>query len=532
MVIVLTLYVCYFSHLGAIGFVGPDEPRYAWIARDMARSGDWITPRLYGQPWFEKPPLLYWGGALFFKLLGEGHPEVAARLPSAICALLATLALAWLAWRTHGRECALWLLLLLPASVGMIGFSHAAATDMPFAGMLSLAMVPAAAVLGLIPKDENTPILPHTPWRALLLFGFFLGLAVLAKGPAALILMGGTLFFWALATKRWREALRLFRPASILAFCLTAFPWYAACARRNPDFFRVFIIEHNVKRFLTPEFQHLEPFWYYLPVALLGLFPWFLLLIPVIRRLAASREPVSLLFAISALFTLGFFTVSQSKLPGYILPAVPAIGLLVATTVPALLDRGRLRLIVVVSMLLTLPVAFLFAHQIYRSQSPAGSFHFAAPLRAAAVCLVVGVLAVVALGFLGRPAAAALAGQLTLVVSLFVSLAGGGGRMMDELLSSRPAARSYTRSPAPETSGQDGPFTYELRRAYQYSLNFYFERELPVWNGDKSRAAVIFLSPRGSHLEAHCLEKPVLPAVSLCRWEPSLSGAGARRQLQ
>ena len=68
--ILITLYVCYFSHLGTIGFVGPDEPRYAWIARDMAESGDWITPRLYGQPWFEKPPLYYWGAAVSFKLFG------------------------------------------------------------------------------------------------------------------------------------------------------------------------------------------------------------------------------------------------------------------------------------------------------------------------------------------------------------------------------------------------------------------------------------------------------------------------------
>ena len=98
--ILTTLYICYFSHLGVIGFVGPDEPRYAWIARDMAETGDWVTPRLYGKPWFEKPPLLYWGGAIFFKLFGSSAPEVAARLPSAISALLATLALAWLAWRT------------------------------------------------------------------------------------------------------------------------------------------------------------------------------------------------------------------------------------------------------------------------------------------------------------------------------------------------------------------------------------------------------------------------------------------------
>src|SRR5882724_1691782 len=207
--IVVTLCICYFSHLGVIGFVGPDEPRYAWIARDMAETGDWVTPRLYGKPWFEKPPLLYWGGAIFFKLLGEGHPEVAARLPSAISALLATLALAWLAWRTYGGETARWLLLLLPTSVGMIGFSHAAATDMPFAAMLTIAMVCAVVLLrlslecgGLPPLSQNkavptklegppapsavstqraTPPFANTSWRAALLFGFFLGLAVLAK---------------------------------------------------------------------------------------------------------------------------------------------------------------------------------------------------------------------------------------------------------------------------------------------------------------------------------------------------------------
>jgi len=110
--ILATLYICYFSHLGAIGFVGPDEPRYAWIARDMAETGDWITPRLYGKPWFEKPPLFYWGAAMCFKLFGVS--EAAARLPSAISALFATLALAWLAWRLYGAETARWFLLLLP----------------------------------------------------------------------------------------------------------------------------------------------------------------------------------------------------------------------------------------------------------------------------------------------------------------------------------------------------------------------------------------------------------------------------------
>src|SRR5216683_3545930 len=332
--IVVTLYICYFSHLGVIGFVGPDEPRYAWIARDMAETGDWVTPRLYGKPWFEKPPLLYWGGAIFFKLFGCSAPEVAARLPSAISALLATLALACLAWRTYGEECARWLLLLLPTSVGMIGFSHAAATDMLFAGMLTIAMVCAAVVLGLVAKNENMPILPRAPWLALILFGFFLGLAALAKGPAAIILSGGAIFFWAIFTKRWRDALRMLHPLAIAAFCITALPWYILCARRNPDFFRVFIIEHNFKRYLTPEFQHIQPFWFYLPVLLVAFLPWIALFLWSVAEgtaklwRARSTSASTWLFLCWAGFCLLFFSVSQSKLPGYILPAFPAIGLL------------------------------------------------------------------------------------------------------------------------------------------------------------------------------------------------------------
>src|SRR4029077_17810625 len=141
--------VCLFGQLGAMGLVGPDEPRYASIARAMAETGDWVTPRLYGNPWFEKPPLYYWGAALSFRLFGVS--EAAARLPSAVSALLATLAIAWLALRLYGPETARWLLLLLPTTVGMIGFSHAAATDMPFSAMFTIAMVAAAILLRLVP---------------------------------------------------------------------------------------------------------------------------------------------------------------------------------------------------------------------------------------------------------------------------------------------------------------------------------------------------------------------------------------------
>jgi 4-amino-4-deoxy-L-arabinose transferase-like glycosyltransferase len=339
--ILATLYVCYFSHLGAIGFVGPDEPRYAWIARDMAETGDWVTPRLYGRPWFEKPPLYYWGAAICFKLFGVS--EAAARLPSAISALLATLAMAWLAWRLYGAETARWLLLLLPTTVGMIGFSHAAATDMPFSAMLTIAMVCAAVIVGLVPdKSSQDGAQPTAPlqgetgvarrWGVLILFGFFLGLAVLAKGPAGVILCGGAGFFWALFTKRWRDAFRLFPPAAIAAFCATALPWYILCARRNPDFFRIFIIEHNFKRYLTPEFQHIQPFWFYVPILFVSIFPWsfFAVLgsVDLLRQHAAWKATASLFFLSWFAFCVLFFTISQSKLPGYVLPAVPPLVLL------------------------------------------------------------------------------------------------------------------------------------------------------------------------------------------------------------
>src|SRR5690349_10379049 len=125
----------------------------------MVESGDWITPRLYGKPWFEKPPLFYWGAALSFKLFGVS--ETTARLPSALCALFATLALAWLARRLYGAAAARCLLLLLPTTAGMIGFSHSAATDMPFSGMLTIAMVCAAAILGLTTSQAQDGVAQH-----------------------------------------------------------------------------------------------------------------------------------------------------------------------------------------------------------------------------------------------------------------------------------------------------------------------------------------------------------------------------------
>ena len=485
LLIVATLYVCYFSHLGAIGFVGPDEPRYAWIARDMTETGDWVTPRLYGKPWFEKPPLFYWGAALSFKLCGVS--EAAARLPSAVSALLATLALAWLALRLYGAETARWLLLLLPTTVGMIGFSHAAATDMPFSAMLTIAMVCAAVVLGLTRK-ENSPFIPQTPWLALVLFGFFLGLAVLAKGPAAIILCGGTVFFWALFTKRWRAALRLFHPAALASFCLTALPWYILCARRNPDFFHIFIIEHNFKRYFTPEFQHIQPFWFYIPILALGLLPWSVSAIGLLRDAKHSWKEggwlssPGLFITCWAIFPLVFFSLSKSKLPGYVLPAVPPLGLLMAQALSVRANKilpGD-RWVEITSGVTLLAIALLTALQFERT--PLGF----APL----IIAVVGFASLI----LNNLPRTVLINAIALIVVVVLTPRGNTREILDGRLSARaaPAAAAMIwKEYSPERSS-----TYKLRRSFQYSLNFYFHRELPGWSLAQAQPGWVYAPAR------------------------------------
>ena len=496
--IVATLYVCYFSHLGAIGFVGPDEPRYAWIARDMVETGDWVTPRLYGKPWFEKPVLYYWGAALCFKLLGVS--EAAARLPSAISALFATLALAWLALRLYGAETARWLLLLLPTTVGMIGFSHAAATDMPFSAMLTIAMVCAAVVLGLT-RNENTPILPRTPWLALILFGFFLGLAGLAKGPAAIILSGGAVFFWALFTKRWRDAFRLFHPAAIGSFCLTALPWYILCARRNPDFFRIFIIEHNFKRYLTPEFQHIQPFWFYVPVLLVAFLPWtaaiFWTAMEGSARVAESKKitPHTLFLLSWSGFVVLFFSLSQSKLPGYVLPSIPAICLIVTRAWIAMASAYRksfrftILTAAVILFLLSVLVRMATPH-IFRANEKFGVI-------ASLIIALMGT-ANILLGIF-YPLCSATDLRKLLAASAFVPILLAVS-LTDGLLSSYfrwdPSGRSLSEEIRRNGIPSQELLARAMSRGQRYSLSFYLHHEVTEWDAEHPREGYLLLGAK------------------------------------
>jgi 4-amino-4-deoxy-L-arabinose transferase-like glycosyltransferase len=513
-----TLYLCYFHNLGAIGLVGPDEPRYAWIARDMGETGDWITPHLYGKPWFEKPPLYYWSAALSFKLFGVS--ETTARLPSAIYALLATLAMAWLAWHIYGAETARWLLLLLPTTVGMIAFSHAAATDMPFGATLTMAMVFAAKLLGLVSGSSSeerqvtsprqilfsSPTLPNA-----LLFGFFMGLAVLAKGPAALILSGGSVFLWAIFIKRWRDAFRCLHPAAIGAFCATALPWYVLCARRNPDFFRIFIIEHNFKRFLTPEFQHIQPFWYYGGILLLAFLPWTLLLLYSVIRgsfelwRARTISHATLFLLCWSLFVVVFFSISKSKLPGYILPTIPAIALLIVRGYLGAKYRNEmvLRWLLTATGMLGL-VAFALAFTLPFG-TDARVFHIGA-------CVVLGLTLPHLL--LGLPESSRrLVFYMTrlsvvplLVLLCFYQYLQSTFLSHHDISGKTLAAELVAKNIPPEDL-----YVGHMQRGQQYSLSFYLRREIRSWS-EEPREGYLLSSGR------NC--KNVITAPWMCSDEP------------
>ncbi len=529
--IVVTLYFCYFSQLGVVGLMGPDEPRYAWIARDMAETGDWITPRLYGSPWFEKPPLYYWGAALSFKLFGVS--ETTARLPSAIAALLATLALAWLAWRVYGSAAARWLLLLLPSTAGMIGFSHAAATDMPFSAMLTCAMVPAAVLLGLVPlakgsdesndQDFGADLSKTAKLVAAALFGLFLGYAMLAKGPAAIVLSGGAVVCWAACTKRWKDTLRLLHPVAIAVFCVVALPWYVLCAIRNPDFLRVFIIEHNFKRFLTPEFQHIQPFWYYAGIVLIALLPWTPALlwgmVTGIRSLVRGQRlgAMSCFLLSWAGFCLVFFTISRSKLPGYILPAIPAIGLLLARTITKFAPARRWSF-AMTSLLpgIALAVLFLelFSHddQILKK---AVAYTPAIELEVAALGAANTLLAITFL--FRRRNFAIVAGVVPVLFAIY---------MVDDALPFTPISTQSSRYLADQIRADEIPLdavrVAGLKRATLYGLNFYLHTDLRDFNGTPTREVYVLTTDRTT------CEK--MPAAVACEdeWQQTANADGVR----
>ncbi len=231
----------FFYGLGPFGLIGADEPRYAQVAREMLEHRDWITPRLGGKPWLEKPPLYYWQAMLAYTIFGVS--DWAARVPAAVDATVIVLA----AYIFLRRSCPGFELdgaLITASCAGIIGYARAASMDITLASAFTLAM------------------LAWWTWRdtgrRAYLAGFYacLALGMLAKGPVAPFLAAAIIVLYSLAARELRLIVRTLWLPGFLLFSAIALPWYVAVQARNPQFFRVFILEHNLARFSTDIYHH------------------------------------------------------------------------------------------------------------------------------------------------------------------------------------------------------------------------------------------------------------------------------------
>ncbi|HTW65521.1 MAG TPA: glycosyltransferase family 39 protein [Bryobacteraceae bacterium] len=301
---VVALFFLYFFGITRSGLLGPDEPRYAAIGRAMAATGDWITPRLWGQPWFEKPALLYWMTAAGFKL-GLG-PDLAPRLPVALASVAFLVYFFVVSRREFGDRVAWYASAILATSAGWLVYTRVAITDLPMSAAF------AAAMLAIFAAAAGT--------LAFVVAGALLGLAVLAKGLVPLVLLAPALWF---LRHRIRDLAMLFAAAIVIAA-----PWYVLVTLRNgAPFIDEFFWKQHFGRFMNTALQHQQPLWFYVPVLLVGLFPWTPLLALLFSRRLYKDVRARFLLAWFA-WGLVFFSASRNKLPGYLLPLLPALAVL------------------------------------------------------------------------------------------------------------------------------------------------------------------------------------------------------------
>ena len=299
----------------------PDEGRYSEISREMAESGDWVTPRLNGFKYFEKPPLQYWATALSFKLFGEN--EYAARLYVALAGMLTVLMIGFTGWRIAGADTGLASMLVLASSPYFLALGGIVTLDM------GLTLWTTATVCAFL-LAENAAARPREQRAWMLAAWASMALAMLSKGLIGIVFAGAAVFF-AIALRRDLSVLRRMHWGwGIAIFLLVAAPWFIAVSMRNDEFAWFFFVHEHFQRFLTTEHRRVEPAWYFLPVIAVGWLPWLFALPAAVMHAwksdATRGAALRVALAWSA-FVIVFFSASGSKLPAYVLPAFPLLAL-------------------------------------------------------------------------------------------------------------------------------------------------------------------------------------------------------------
>ena len=397
------------------------------------------------------------------------------------------LALAWVARRFYGPTTATLFALVFPSSVAVLAFARAATPDMLFTATLALAMAAAAPLVLLNPR--------RAVWRYQVAFGTACGLAVLAKGPSVIVLAGACTAIGALLTRRGARLRGLTGPWVLGSFAVVALPWYVLCALRNPEFVQVFLVSHNVERFLTPVFHHPQPFWYFGLVMLLGLAPWTAAIVATVQeamttltRRTWAGSP-SIFFASWVLFPVVFFSLSQSKLPGYVLPAVPAAAMLMARALDMALRRNTTAVrtlgLGTAAVLAAMTVTFIVAPGVKSVGLEAGA------VRPLAAILGVAALAAGYVGNRGQLRAAVAVSALGVSLALW-QLNAMVFPQLDPLISTRAVAQD-----AADLADGGPVHAYELHPAWHFGLEYYLGRRVPEWNSQDQAGSVVVTTDRG-----------------------------------
>lgn len=364
--LLLLVGVLYFSFLGSHGLLEPDEGRYSEIPREMLESGDWVTPRLNYVKYFEKPVLHYWLTALSFKLFGEN--AFAARFVPALLALAGVAVTALFGATCFGGRAGFLSGIILGTSLVYFAMAHINIIDMTLTFFLTVALF--SYYLG-ITRDRG--------W--LLVFYTAAGLATLSKGLVGFLLPGIVIFCWIAYTRRWILLWESLSLSGILLFLLVTVPWFTLVSLRNPEFPYFFFIHEHFVRYTTTVHNRFEPWWFFIPILLIGLLPWTgFALTGASDAILGTKErgedqEVGAYLLIWFLVIFLFFSFSKSKLVPYILPVFPPLALLAARSLDiwSYLGSSRaLRFGLFCTSLFTLPfAAALVAYPFFQDRFPA-----------------------------------------------------------------------------------------------------------------------------------------------------------------
>jgi 4-amino-4-deoxy-L-arabinose transferase-like glycosyltransferase len=340
-VLALLVAALWFGGLGMRKLIHPDEGRYAEIAREMAVTGDWVTPRLNGLKYLEKPPLQYWMTALAYRTLGVA--EWTARLWPALTAYAAVLVVGYAGHRVGGRAVGLYSALALAGMVGWAINAHVLSLDAGLAAFL------ATALAALLIAQRSTAA-PAACRNWMLVAWAAMALATLSKGLIGVVLPGGALVVYTLLQRDFALWRRLYIGRGLLLFLAIATPWFVQVARANDEFLQFFFIHEHFRRFAEPGHARPGSWWYFVPLLLGGSLPWLPVLAAGARQLVVDTPPGPngfswQRFALAwAAFVFVFFSASSSKLPSYILPLFPALALLTGWLLARFAPRTLARL--------------------------------------------------------------------------------------------------------------------------------------------------------------------------------------------